>query len=228
MPYAYQRRRRRARRDGYRRIALGRPATRPPSPAPPSPRRATSAAAGAIASLVYETDSPMFPLAKATGLTVKDWQDLDHGQPVRQAVLERGRRLLQVLQRRHGLPRRQEQAQRRRADLGDLRCRWRRRARSGTPSRRTSIPTATSSAPIRLPSWPARIKNPVPEAADVRRGAAGDGEPLQFVRRRGRRQRLQASRRRCTRSRRRRSMRRGRRRSCTTRSPGCAPTPTPR
>ena len=27
-------------------------------------------------SLVYETDSPMFPLAKATGLTVKDWQDI--------------------------------------------------------------------------------------------------------------------------------------------------------
>jgi succinate dehydrogenase/fumarate reductase flavoprotein subunit len=28
------------------------------------------------ATLVYETDSIMFPLAKATGLTVKDWQDL--------------------------------------------------------------------------------------------------------------------------------------------------------
>ena len=28
------------------------------------------------ASLVYETDSVMFPQAKATGLTVKDWQDL--------------------------------------------------------------------------------------------------------------------------------------------------------
>jgi hypothetical protein len=27
-------------------------------------------------SLVYETDSVMFPQAKATGLTVKDWQDL--------------------------------------------------------------------------------------------------------------------------------------------------------
>ena len=46
------------------------------SRAPPSPRRATSAAAGAISSLVYETDSLMFPHAKATGLTVKDWQDL--------------------------------------------------------------------------------------------------------------------------------------------------------
>src|SRR6185295_6618796 len=28
------------------------------------------------ATLVYETDSVMFPQAKATGLTVKDWQDL--------------------------------------------------------------------------------------------------------------------------------------------------------
>jgi succinate dehydrogenase/fumarate reductase flavoprotein subunit len=28
------------------------------------------------ATLVYETDSPMFPQAKATGLTVKDWQNL--------------------------------------------------------------------------------------------------------------------------------------------------------
>ena len=47
----------------------------------------------------------------------------DHGQSVRPPVLERERRLLPVLQRRHGLPRRQEQAERRRPDLGDLRCR---------------------------------------------------------------------------------------------------------
>ena len=36
-----------------------------------------------------------------------------------------------------------------------------------------------------------KIKNPVSEAADVRRGAAGDGGPLQFLRRRRRRQGLQ-------------------------------------
>ena len=46
-----------------------------------------------------------------------------HGQPVRQAVLGRGRRLAQVLQRRDGLQRRQDQAERRRPDLGDLRRR---------------------------------------------------------------------------------------------------------
>src|SRR5258708_26602777 len=28
------------------------------------------------ATLVYEPESPMFPLAKATGLTVADWQDV--------------------------------------------------------------------------------------------------------------------------------------------------------
>ena len=45
-------------------------------------------------SLVFETDSPMFHLAKATGLTVSDWQNRDSGQSDRQTLLERTRRLL--------------------------------------------------------------------------------------------------------------------------------------
>ena len=110
------------------------------------------------ATLVYETDSPMFPQAKATGLTVKDWQDLIMVNQFGQRFWNEVRRLLQVLQRRHGLQRRQEQAQRRRADLGDLRCRRGGAARNGIPSRRTSIPTATSSAPTRFRNSPARSR----------------------------------------------------------------------
>ena len=83
-------------------------------------------------SLVYEPGSPMFRLARATGLTVKELAEPDHGQPVRPPLLERGGRVVQVLQRRHGLSRRQDQAERRRTDLGDLRFR-RRGAREVEP-----------------------------------------------------------------------------------------------
>ena len=81
-----------------------------------------------------------------------------HGQPVRPAVLGRGRRQLQVLQRRDGLQRRQDQAQRRRARSGRSSTPTARRARSGTPSRRTSIRMAFSSAPTRSASSPARSR----------------------------------------------------------------------
>ena len=54
----------------------GRPRSRPPRAAPPSPRRATSAAAGATPRWCTRPTASMFPQAKATGLTVKDWQDL--------------------------------------------------------------------------------------------------------------------------------------------------------
>ena len=74
-------------------------------------------------SLVYEPESPMFKFARATGLTVKDWQNVV-------MVNDRGRRfwnevdeLLRLLRRGDGLERRSGEAQRRRADLGDLRRR---------------------------------------------------------------------------------------------------------
>ncbi len=47
----------------------------------------------------------------------------DHGQPDRQAVLERARRELQLHRRRDGIQRRSRQVERRRADLGHLRFR---------------------------------------------------------------------------------------------------------
>ena len=75
------------------------------------------------ASLVYETDSQMFPQAKATGLTVKDWQDIIMVNQFGKRFWDEGDELLQVLQRRDGLQRRQEEAERRRTDLGDLRRR---------------------------------------------------------------------------------------------------------
>ena len=49
--------------------------TRPARAAPPSPRRVTSACRWGYLSLYFETDSPMFHLCKATGLTVTDWQE---------------------------------------------------------------------------------------------------------------------------------------------------------
>ena len=77
------------------------------------------------ASLVYETDSVDVPAGQGHRPHREGLAGPDHGQPVRQAVLERGRRLLQVLQRGDGLQRRQDQAERRRPDLGDLRRRRR-------------------------------------------------------------------------------------------------------
>ena len=44
-------------------------------------------------SLVYEPDSPMFRLARATGLTVRDWQDMIFVNQTGQRFLERGGRL---------------------------------------------------------------------------------------------------------------------------------------
>ena len=101
-------RRRRARRDGHRRLAVGDRQSRPPRPAPPSPRRGTSAAAGATPRWSTSPTASMFPQAQGDRPHREGLAEPDHGQPVRPAVLERGRRLVQVLQRRDGLPRRQD------------------------------------------------------------------------------------------------------------------------
>ena len=53
-------------------------------------------------SLVYEPDSAMFPHARGDRPDREGLAGPHHGQPVRPAVLERERRLLQVLQRRAG------------------------------------------------------------------------------------------------------------------------------
>ncbi len=142
------------------------------------------------ATLVYQPESPMFHLAKATGLTVTDWQNVILVNPDRPAILERGGWLVQVLQRRHGVPRRRGEAQRRRTDLGDLRrrcggagemdpeaapCRSRRLLLQRRHHRRTRRQDQQS----------------LPEEADVGRGAAGDRQPLQRLRRRRRRPGLQ-------------------------------------
>src|SRR5258707_6674349 len=56
--------------------AVGTPGTKPREPAPPTTKTRHIGCRWGYATLVYETDSPMFPQAKATGLTVKDWQNL--------------------------------------------------------------------------------------------------------------------------------------------------------
>ena len=111
-------------------------------------------------SLVFQPESPLFPLAKATGLTVERLAEHDLRQPERPAVLERGRRLLSLLCRRHGLQWRYREAQRRRPDLGDLRCRCggAREMGSEAPpcrSRRLLLQRRYAS-----PNWRRKINNP--------------------------------------------------------------------
>ena len=179
-------------------------------------------------SLVFQPESKLFPLAKATGLTVSDWQNMIFVEPERPAVLERGRRLVSLLRGRHGaIDGRQHQAQRRRPDLGDLRRRRGGAARNGTRSPRMSIRTATSPAPIRSPSWRPRSRIRIRSS---RCRAPSCRRPSTATIRSSRRAPtpISRSRPRCTRSRSRRSTPPGRRRSCTTRSPACARTPTAR
>ena len=133
----------------------GRPAPRPARSAPPSPRRAMSERRWGYLSLYFETDSPIFHLCKATGLTVTDWQE---------AILvnQSGKRFWNELDSSYdfinaalGNHGDNDQAQRRRSDLGDLRRRRGGAAEVEARSRRMSIPTAISPAPTRSSSWPA-------------------------------------------------------------------------
>ena len=68
-------RRRRDRRDGDRRVALGNRHADQPRSAPPSPRRAMSERGGAISASISRPTVPIFHLCKATGLTVTDWHE---------------------------------------------------------------------------------------------------------------------------------------------------------
>ena len=144
------------------------------------------------ATLVYQPESPMFHLAKATGLTVRT-----------------GRTSSWSTRPGSG------SGTRRTAPTSSSPPRWRRAAtaassmaaarsgrssmptpphgRNGTRSRRTSIRTASSSAPIRSANW--RAKSAIrTKKADVGGGTAGDHRPLQRFRRRRRRPRLQETR----------------------------------
>ncbi len=138
------------------------------------------------ASLVYETDSLMFPQAKATGLTVKDWQDIIMVNQFGKRFWDEADEFLQILQRRDGLQRRQEQAQRRRPDLGDLR-----RRRRGPREMEHQAAECRSRRLVLLGRHAFRVgrpdQEPIPEAADARRGADRNRRPLQFIRRRRRR-----------------------------------------
>ena len=148
-------RRRRDRRHGHRRVAVGdRHADRRSRPRHHQDASCRNAV-GLSQPLLRDRQSHLSSLqgdrADGDGLAGGD-----PGEPVRPAVLERARQLLRLHQRGARQPRRQRQAQRRRSGVGDLR-----RGRGGAAemearSRRMSIPTAISSAPTRSTSWPAR------------------------------------------------------------------------
>ena len=140
-------------------------------------------------SLYFETDSPIFHLCKATGLTVTDWQEAilvnQNGQRFWNE-LDSSYDYLDAAMGYHGDT---NKLQRRRADLGDLRRRRGGAAEVEAASRRTSTRRLFLQRRHDLRAG-RPDQEPVPEAADRGRRAAGDGEPLQFVRRVGRRCRL--------------------------------------
>ena len=111
------------------------------------------------ATLVYETDSPMFPQAKATGLTVKDWQDIIMVNQFGQRFWDEGDGSYKFFNAAMAYSGDKTKLN----GGGPI---WAifdadgaaRRARSGTPSRRTSIRTDFSIAPTRSASSPARSK----------------------------------------------------------------------
>ena len=166
-------------------------------------------------SLVYEPDSPMFQQARATGLTVRDWQNMIF-------VNQNGKRFWDETDGSHGFftPRWRITATRpsstAAARSGRSSTLTLSPARNGSRSRRTSTVTAISSAPT-----PSRSSPPASRTLTRRRrsrarrcrkpstATTDSSRPAQT--------RTSRSRRRSTRSKSRRSMRHGPRRSCTTR-----------
>ena len=141
-------------------------------------------------SLYYETDSPIFHLAKATGLTVTDWQDVI-------LVNQIGKRFWNELDGCYDFIN---------AALGNNGDND--KLNGGGPiwaifdadavARQKWKPAAAACRSGRLflqRRYDRRTGRPdresVPEAADLRRGAAGDGGALQLVRHVGHRRRLQ-------------------------------------
>ena len=167
-------------------------------------------------SLVYEPDSPMFRLARATGLTVKDWQNLI-------MVNQYGRRFWNEVD---GSYKFFAAAMAYHGDKTKLngggpiwaifdadavaREKWK-------PKPPNVDPDGYFFTADTIPELAARIKNPYQKQAMSGARAAGERRTATTRSSRPAPTRTSRSRRRCTRSRRRRSTRRGRRRSCTTR-----------
>ena len=134
--------------------------------------------------LQWMPGSPVFHKARASGLRVKDWQNVilvnmlgrrfydetglhftannygsvDPYEPLSYRNANNIAYQSQQLAQR-GIGGRRRDAQRRRSDLGDLRRGGRRRAKPGIRGRRTSIPhRAFSFAQRRWPSWPPRSR----------------------------------------------------------------------
>ena len=169
-------------RDGHRCRTVGPRSTRRPSSAMASPRPAVSAASTAISICHWQPGSKVFEKARATGLHVTDWQNVilvnmigqrfydetggaftannyDRVKPyVAEQLSQRQEHRLQpqqLRQRRDGGH--WGRTQRRRADLGDLRCRRRLSGKSGLPNLRSSMSLKVfSSPPVRLASSPRR------------------------------------------------------------------------
>ena len=211
-------RRRRARRDGDRRVAVGDRATRPPRRGAAITKTRHIGCRWGYSSLVYETDSPMFPLAQRHRPHREGLAGHDHRQPVRQAVLERGRRLATS----SSTPRWRYNGDKNKLNGGGpiwaiFDADGGRRARSGSPKPPHVDPDGYFFSADTHRRAGRQDQESLPEAADVRRGAAGDGRTATTRSSPTAPTRTSRSRRRCTRSRSRRSTRRGRRRSCTTR-----------
>ena len=151
-------------------------------------------------SLVYEPDSVDVPAGARDRPDREGLAEHDHGQPVRPAVLERGRRLLQVLQRRAWAGTATRPSSTAAARSG----------RSSTPTRSTREKwnpqaAARRSRRLFLQRRHARRagrqdQESVPEAADVRRRAGGDGQRATIRSWPTAPTRTSTSRRRCTRS----------------------------
>ena len=141
-------------------------------------------------SLVYEPDSPMFPLARATGLTVRDWQNMIF-------VNQNGQRFWNEVDGSHKFF---AAAMAYNGDTTKLNGGgpvWAIFDADGGCTREMEARAATR-RPRRLflqrrYDFGARRQDQesAPEAADLRRRAAGDGKPLQLVRYRGQGRRLQ-------------------------------------
>ena len=111
-------------------------------------------------SLYFETDSPIFHLCKATGLTVTDWHEAIMVNQTGQRFwneLDSSYDFINAALGHHGDD---DQAQRRRPDLGDLRRRRRGAAEVEARSRRTSIPDGYFSSADTIFELAGRIKNP--------------------------------------------------------------------
>ena len=178
-------------------------------------------------SLVYEPDSPMFRLARATGLTVRDWQDMIF-------VNQTGQKFWNEVD---GSDKFFAAAMAYNGDKSKL--------NGGGPiwatfdadavTREKSIPKPPHVDPDgfffsadTIPGVGGQDQESLSEEADVRCRPAETVNRYHFLRCRRGQQGLQETSRRCTRSKRRHTMQRGRRRSCTIRSPVCGQAWTPR